>query len=150
MPGLLLFHTLPLVFAGMTGGAGLAILFFLLVFVAAITSQISAMEPTIAFLVDRFRFSRRNAVTLCTVGVFLLGCPARSRRVSSPRSLFCTKPPRVYALCRVQYFGPPGGFWPSYWWGGVGVSNQLYKRLIMAPRTGCKRASHLNFSLPSA
>jgi len=59
-PGLI-FHTLPMIFSQLSGGYFLAVAFFLLVFLAAITSQISAMEPTIAYLIDERGWKRRPA-----------------------------------------------------------------------------------------
>ncbi len=74
-PGLI-FHTLPWVFSQIPLGHGVAVLFFLLVVMAALTSEISAMEPTIAYLIDEKRWKRSSAVALCGVGAFLLGIPA--------------------------------------------------------------------------
>jgi NSS family neurotransmitter:Na+ symporter len=74
-PGLI-FHTLPWVFSHIPGGYFLAITFFLLVVLAALTSEISAMEPTIAWLMDEKGWTRRNAVLACGAGAFLLGVPS--------------------------------------------------------------------------
>ena len=74
-PGLI-FYTLPYAFSQITGGYLLAILFFLLVFLAALTSEISAMEPTIAYLVDERGWKRKPAVFACGLGAFLLGIPS--------------------------------------------------------------------------
>lgn len=71
----LLFVTLPLVFSQMLGGQVLAILFFFLVFFAAVTSEISALEPPIAYLIDEWGWERKKAVTLVGSGAFLLGIP---------------------------------------------------------------------------
>lgn len=73
-PGLI-FHTLPLVFSQMSGGYFVAVLFFLLVVLAALTSEISAMEPTIAFLMDERGWKRHSAVIACGLGAFFLGIP---------------------------------------------------------------------------
>lgn len=73
-PGLV-FHTLPLVFSQISGGFFLSILFFLLVSVAALTSEISALEPSIAYLMDEWRWTRRNAVIAVGCGSFLVGVP---------------------------------------------------------------------------
>ena len=72
----LIFHTLPFIFSQIPGGHFVAVMFFLLVVLAAITSQISAMEPTIAYLMDEKGWKRHPAVALCGVGVFLLGVPS--------------------------------------------------------------------------
>lgn len=74
-PGLL-FNTLPWVFSQLPGGYFLAIAFFLLVALAAITSEISAMEPTIAYLRDERGWGRHASVWACGLGAFLLGVPS--------------------------------------------------------------------------
>lgn len=74
-PGLV-FYVLPLVFSKLAGGLVLAVLFFLLLTLAAITSEISALEPLIAYLIDEKKFTRSKAVTLTCLGAFVLGIPA--------------------------------------------------------------------------
>jgi len=74
-PGLL-FNTLPWVFSQLPGGYFLAIAFFLLVTLAAITSEISAMEPTIAYLRDERGWGRHASVFACGFGAFLVGIPS--------------------------------------------------------------------------
>ena len=64
-PGLM-FITLPLAFGQMPGGQLFGSLFFLLVIFAAITSAISLVEPTVAWLVERIKVTRRMAAI--TVG----------------------------------------------------------------------------------
>lgn len=72
----LMFQTLPYIFSQMKGGAFFALLFFLLIFLAGITSQISALEPMIAYFVDEKKWGRHKA-TLFTVGAsFLVGIPS--------------------------------------------------------------------------
>lgn len=73
-PGLI-FHTLPWVFSQISWGYALAVLFFLLVVLAALTSEISAMEPTIAYLMDEWKWKRTSAVLFTAGGAFLLGVP---------------------------------------------------------------------------
>jgi NSS family neurotransmitter:Na+ symporter len=72
----LIFHTLPWAFSQIPGGYTLSILFFLLVVLAALTSEISALEPMIAFLIDEKGWQRKQAVLLCGLGAFLLGIPS--------------------------------------------------------------------------
>lgn len=74
-PGLL-FNTLPWVFSELPGGYLLAVFFFMVVVIAAVTSEISAMEPTIAYLIDEWGWNRKPAVLFCGFGVFLLGIPS--------------------------------------------------------------------------
>ena len=59
-PGLI-FETLPIAFGSMPGGSIIAILFFVLLFFAAITSSISLIEPAISFLIERYSMSRTEA-----------------------------------------------------------------------------------------
>ena len=72
----LMYKTLPLIFSKMRGGYLLANLFFLLIFLAGLTSQISAMQPAIAYLTDEKRMSRHQAVMLVSIGAFALGVPS--------------------------------------------------------------------------
>ena len=59
-PGLV-FETLPYVFSQMPAGGFIAILFFLALLVAALTSSISMLEVAVAFLVEEKKFSRTAA-----------------------------------------------------------------------------------------
>lgn len=72
----LIFNTLPWVFSQIQWGHGIAVLFFLLVMLAALTSEISAMEPTIAYLIDEWKWNRKPAVLMCGLGAFVVGIPA--------------------------------------------------------------------------
>ena len=65
----------PVVFSQIPFGYMLAPLFFLLVMLAALTSEVSAMEPSVAYLMDKFGWSRKKCVTLVGVGAFLIGIP---------------------------------------------------------------------------
>ncbi len=71
-PGLV-FVTLPYVFAQIPLGSILAILFFFVLFVAAITSSISLMEVVVAYVIEEFNISRRIAVVATTCVVLFLG-----------------------------------------------------------------------------
>jgi len=74
-PGLI-FHTLPWAFSQIAGGYFLGVLFFLLVLLAALTSEISALEPAIAYLMDERGWKRHPAVLVCGTGSFILGIPS--------------------------------------------------------------------------
>lgn len=71
----LMFQTLPVVFSSMTGGYFLAITFFLLVALAALTSEISVLEPPIAYLVDNHGWKRQNAALAVGAAAFTIGIP---------------------------------------------------------------------------
>ena len=71
-PGLV-FETLPYVFSQMPAGNIVAILFFLALLVAALTSSISMLEVAVAFLVEEKKFSRISACILLFVICWILG-----------------------------------------------------------------------------
>jgi NSS family neurotransmitter:Na+ symporter len=72
----LMFQTLPMIFSQITGGYFLSILFFLLIFLAGLTSQISAMEPLISYFMDEKKWSRHKSTIFAGAGAFLLGVPS--------------------------------------------------------------------------
>lgn len=71
-PGLM-FVTLPKVFSAMAGGQIIAIIFFLLVFFAALTSAIALMEACVSILNDRLKFSRNTIIVGVAIFVLALG-----------------------------------------------------------------------------
>ena len=71
----LIFQTLPLVFSQIPLGAPIAVLFFTMVTFAAMTSQMSVMEPVIAYLVEERGMSRRAAVVALVGCGFVCGLP---------------------------------------------------------------------------
>ncbi len=60
----LVFLTLPNIFAQMTGGYFISIIFFTLLFLAAITSSISLFEVSTAYFSEEMRMGRHKAVIL--------------------------------------------------------------------------------------
>jgi NSS family neurotransmitter:Na+ symporter len=76
-PGLM-FVTLPKVFSDMGEVLGTlsGSVFFLLVFVAALTSSISLMETVVSIICDKFHLQRKTACITVLIGVFLLGVPS--------------------------------------------------------------------------
>ncbi|MDT8284993.1 MAG: sodium-dependent transporter [Thermovirgaceae bacterium] len=74
-PGLT-FITLPNVFGQMPGGTIWSGLFFLLLFVAALTSAISLLEVVAAYFIDEMKWSRGKAAWTMGIIIFLLGIPS--------------------------------------------------------------------------
>ncbi|MBU9745491.1 sodium-dependent transporter [Lachnospiraceae bacterium ASD3451] len=72
----LIFGTLPKVFGAIKGGSIFALLFFLLVFFAAVTSAVALLEVTVSFLIDKWKWKRGWAVLIVAVLLFLLGIPS--------------------------------------------------------------------------
>ncbi|MCT4565710.1 MAG: sodium-dependent transporter [Maledivibacter sp.] len=74
-PGLV-FLTLPKVFTKMPMGSIFSILFFFLLFIAAITSSISMLEVSVSFLSERLPHFKRSSLSwLATLAVFIIGIP---------------------------------------------------------------------------
>lgn len=73
-PGLV-FITMPALFAQMPGGQWIEILFFLLVFFAALTSSVSILEPVVSFLHDEFGFSRHRGTLVGGLFIYMLCIP---------------------------------------------------------------------------
>ena len=71
----LMFQTLPLIFSELPGGIFFAAIFFFLLLMAALTSQISAMEPLICFLIDVKKWCRHKATVAVGAAVFLCATP---------------------------------------------------------------------------
>lgn len=74
-PGLM-FVTLPKVFASMNGGTFIGILFFLLVFFAALTSSISLMETVVSIFCDRLKIGRKTSCLFVLIVSLVLGIPS--------------------------------------------------------------------------
>jgi neurotransmitter:Na+ symporter, NSS family len=72
----LIFITLPAVFHEMPFGALFESLFFILVGIAAITSTISLLEVSVAFVTEEFKLSRKKATILLAAVLFLLSIPS--------------------------------------------------------------------------
>jgi SNF family Na+-dependent transporter len=75
------FVSMPLIFSKIPLGFVFSCLWFILLFIAGITSSVSLIEPGIAFLRDEFKINRRIATIilgilaflLCQPGIFFLG-----------------------------------------------------------------------------
>lgn len=72
----LVFISLPQIFLSLPFTRVLAVIFFLLLFFAAITSGISLLETSIACLCDRFKMSRKKSALLIFLAVLLLALPS--------------------------------------------------------------------------
>ncbi len=74
-PGLV-FSVLPTVFASMPLGHGVAVIFFILLAIAAITSGISLLEVVVAYFIDQRGWGRKRAVLIVGLTIFALGIPS--------------------------------------------------------------------------
>ena len=70
----LMFVSLPKVFEAMGGiGPVIGIIFFIMVFFAALTSSISILEAVVSSAMDKFKMSRKKAVIVVTLIAAVLG-----------------------------------------------------------------------------
>ena len=74
-PGLV-FNILPAIFREMPFGTIVGVVFFILLSIAALTSTISLLEVPTAYLVDEKKISRKIAVWMVGLIVFILGLPS--------------------------------------------------------------------------
>ncbi len=74
-PGLM-FITLPKVFHDMPIGKIIGLLFFILVFFAALTSAISLMETIVSIFMDKFHWRRSTTCIIVTAYILLMGIPS--------------------------------------------------------------------------
>ncbi|MDQ8206128.1 sodium-dependent transporter [Coraliomargarita sp. SDUM461003] len=67
------FNVLPMVFANMAFGEMFGFLFFFLLFLAAVTSSLSMLQPGIAFLEEAMKINRKQSVALLGL-ITAIGC----------------------------------------------------------------------------
>ncbi len=72
----LVFKVLPLIFSKIPLGQLFGFLFFVLLFIASLTSTISILEVPVAYLVDEKKWSRPRAAWLVGLLAFTLGVPS--------------------------------------------------------------------------
>jgi len=72
----LIFKVLPKVFESISGGLFIAVLFFFLLCVAALTSTVSLLEVVAAYFIDEKGWSRTRTVWSAGLVTFIVGIPA--------------------------------------------------------------------------
>ncbi|MFI3315385.1 MAG: sodium-dependent transporter [Rikenellaceae bacterium] len=123
----LVFITLPNIFAQMYGGYYLSILFFILLFVAALTSSVSALEVIIACVTEELKWSRKKGVYITTLLLMIMGgvcslsmAPDSILKIGS-KSLF-----DIFNDGTSIYLMPIGGFFIMIFTGWV-LSDKIFK-----------------------
>ncbi len=69
----LVFNVLPRAFAEMPGGRVVGTLFFILLVLAALMPSVALLEPTVAWLMERFGWERVRAVLCAAASAWVLG-----------------------------------------------------------------------------
>ena len=72
----LMIITLPKVFNSMPGGSIIGLIFFVMVFFAALTSSISLMETVVSIFVDKTKLQRKTVCLIVFLGCLVLGIPS--------------------------------------------------------------------------
>ena len=74
-PGLT-FISMPAIFEQMAGGTFFGLLFFFLLFIAALSSSVSLLEPVTGFFVDEYNTSRTKTAIVVSILMFIVGIGA--------------------------------------------------------------------------
>lgn len=93
----LTFIVLPGIFQQMTGGMIFSFMFFLLLTLAALTSTISVLEVIVAYFSEQLGLSRKKAILLATLSMFVLG-------ITASLSLGLTSKVRLFGLNTFDLF----------------------------------------------
>jgi NSS family neurotransmitter:Na+ symporter len=72
----LVFMALPAAFAAMPFGQLFGFLFFILLAIAAVTSTVGLLEVPVAYVMDKWKLSRKHSTFYTTVAIFLIGVPS--------------------------------------------------------------------------
>ncbi len=112
-PGLI-YHVIPAVFGNMEYGFFFSTLFFILLFIAALTSGMSLLEVVVAYVTDERGWSRKKAVLIFGTVIFIIGVPsALSFGVLKEISIFCVLKFNFFNFLdnlTSNYMLPVGGF----------------------------------------
>lgn len=128
----LIFITLPAVFGSLPAGNFVGALFFVLLTIAALTSAISFLEVSVAYIIDELKWNRKKASILVGVTTFLLGIPSSLSMGIWGEIMFFGMP----FLDFMDFFSsylllPMGGLLTAIFvgwvWGSKGALNELRK-----------------------
>ncbi|BCA79654.1 sodium-dependent transporter [Desulfuromonas sp. AOP6] len=129
-PGLV-FQTIPIVFSAMPFGSVLAVLFFLLLSFAAMSSSISMLEVSVSYLVDEKGWRRGLATMVLGLAAFVIGLPsALSFNLLADVTPFFGQTFFDFANALVSsYLLPLGGFsvavYAGWFWKGERLQDEL-------------------------
>lgn len=69
----LVFKSLPVAFSNMPFGNGVAVIFFMILMVAALTTSITIYQVIINYIEEKFNLSLKSATNIALLGIFILG-----------------------------------------------------------------------------
>ena len=136
----LVFEVLPSIFSDMPGGMIWSTLFFVLLFLASLTSTVSMSEISIAYYIDELNMSRRKATLLNLAIALVLGslC-ALSFGSLSHIKVFGMNFFNLFDFLSSNVLLPLGGMFTSIFVGWKMKRQVVYAELD-APLTGARRA----------
>lgn len=137
----LMFVTLPLLFKKLAGGSIIAILFFMLIAFAALTSAISLLEVVVSALVTKKEWSRVKATLLSGIVIWALGilCALSFNVLGDFKPLFDKNVFDLFDALTSKIFLPLGGlliavFFGWSWKGGIesiGYNDSFGRRALL-------------------
>jgi NSS family neurotransmitter:Na+ symporter len=135
----LVFITLPEVFAQMPCTQLWSIIFFLLLFIAALTSTISISEVSVLFFQDTMRFSRKKAVLSVILPLFIFSplC-SLSQGVLSHVTIFSLTIFDLLDTVATNYMLPTAAFFTCIYAGWVLPKNFLRRELTNDGHVGVR------------
>jgi len=118
-PGLI-FSTLPMLFAKMTGGYFLSVIFFLLMTFAALTSAVSILEVVVAYFSEKKKMSRKKSSLICGLVIYMVGIlTVLSTNIMSDVKIFGLTFFDFFDKLSANYLLPLGGLFISLFFGWV-------------------------------
>jgi NSS family neurotransmitter:Na+ symporter len=131
-PGLV-FMSLPVVFSQIgTLGTFFAVLFFLALAFAGLTSAISIVEPTIQYTMDRFKWTRLKATTVASTIFFVVGICALLSYTSEYGAMFTFRDMPLFDIfdkLTTNFLLPFGGLTVAVFIGYVVQKERVYAAL---------------------
>lgn len=132
----LVFETLPAVFGAMPGGIIFAPLFFVLLFIASLTSTVSLGEISISFFSERFHWSRKRATMATTLITLVLSALcALSFGLLGNLKIFSLTIFNLFDFASSNIMLPVGGFFTAVIAGWI-YSPDRFGRQLALPSEG--------------
>jgi NSS family neurotransmitter:Na+ symporter len=130
-PGLV-FQTIPIVFAGLPFGNILSVIFFILLSVAALSSSISILGVSVAYLIDSRGWTRLRATFTLAAAAFTIGipCALSFNRWAGLTPLFGKTFFDFYDMMVSSYMLPLGGLLVAIYAGWFWKSDEEKSELI--------------------
>lgn len=135
-PGLI-FQTLPSVFESFPAGRLFAILFFALIFFAAITSSISMLEVVTAYFIDTFGVNRKKATIILAIIMGLIGIvSALSFGPLADFKIFGNNFFDFLSVITDKFLMPLGGIFTCIFVGHIYKTSQLEDEIATGTKSG--------------